>query len=114
MTENGLPLMVLCHFDGRVATADREAVLLLGNGQPVSEEDATIARIAVRANCAELVSLFERFVADEQASVVSIASRGGGECKVAMRRLNGFQSQPLIAVEMSDLNGEHNAMTALA
>ena len=92
--------MVLCHFDGRVATADREAISLLGNAESAGEEGATISQVAAKANCAELNSLFERFIADGQASVISVASFGDRECQVTLRRLNGFQSQPLVAVEM--------------
>jgi signal transduction histidine kinase len=113
MTENGLPLMVLCHFDGRVATADREAILLFGNAEPAGEEGATISQIAAKANCAELNSLFERFVADAQASAVSVASSGDRGWQVTLRRLNGFQSQPLVAVEMRRLEKEHSAMAEI-
>src|SRR5262249_40443511 len=109
MTENGLPLMVLCHFDGRVVTADHEAFSLLG-GQAAGGEAATIRQVAAKGNCAELVSLFEGFVAEGGASTVAVARCGGGKCEVSLRRLNGFQTQPLVAVEMRDSQTEHQAL----
>lgn len=105
--------MVLCHLDGRVATADGEAISLLGNAETVGDEGATISQVAAKTNCAELNSLFERFIADGQASAISVASFGDRECQVTLRRLNGFQSQPLVAVEMRRLDKEHNAMAEI-
>ncbi|MEO6724118.1 MAG: HAMP domain-containing sensor histidine kinase [Blastocatellia bacterium] len=113
MTENGLPLMVLCHFDGRVATADQEAIALLGNPDPMGEACSTISQIAEKANCAELSSLFERFIVDGQASAVAVASFGDRECQVTLRRLNGFQTQPLVAVEMRRFDKEQSAMAEI-
>ncbi len=101
--------MVLCRFDGRVITADQQAILLLGD----APEGATISQIAAKANCAELNSLFERFIVngvDGQASAVSFASFGDSECQVSLRRLNGFQSQPLVAVEMRPFDKDQSAM----
>jgi len=110
MTEHKLPLMVLCHFDGRVATADRETISLLGNGKPMGEQDATISQIAAKTDCGGLMAIFESFIAGEQASAVSVASCGDGDCQVSLRRLNGFQLQPLIAVEMRHFDNQQNAM----
>lgn len=96
-------LMVLCHSDGRVATADRDAILLLSNGKSADPKNATISQIAAMANCAELIPMFEKFAAGEQAQTTSIASNGASRWQVLLRRLNGFQSQPLIAVEMNSV-----------
>jgi len=93
-------LMVLCHSDGRIATADREAISLLGNTGGSESGGVTIAQIAAKADCAELIGMFEYFVAGELASAKSTANCGNYACQVSLRRLNGFQSQPLIAVEV--------------
>lgn len=102
--------MILCHFDGRVVTADQEAIQLLGNSQPTRGESATISQIATDTNCIELNSLFERFIVEGQASVVSVTNSGAGEWQVSLRRLNGFQSQPMVAVEMHRFDQEQRAM----
>lgn len=98
-------LMVLCHSDGRIATADREAISLLNStGTPAA--GGTIAQIASKADCLELIEMFERFARSEQASTNTTANCWAGEFHVSLRRLNGFQSQPLIAVEMKRLKSQ--------
>lgn len=104
---NALPngFMVLCHSDGRVTTADREAVSLFnGLNQESNQDDTaavTIAQIAAKADCAELVPMFEQFAASGQAFAKSTANCGAQEFQVLLRRLNGFHSQPLIALELN-------------
>jgi len=105
--------MVLCHFDGRVATADQGAITLLGGGKSAGEDGATISQIAARTDCAGLPSLFEGFIAGGQPAAVSVTSYGSRECEVVLRRLNGFQSQPLIAVEMRRPDKEHSALAEI-
>ena len=102
--------MVLCHFDGRVITADQEAIQLLGNFQSMEGEGATISQIATNTNCAELNSLFERFIVDGQASAVSVTNYGNREWQISLRRLNGFQSKPMVVVEMRHFDQEQSAM----
>jgi signal transduction histidine kinase len=100
---NALPtaLMVLCHADGRIARADREAILLLGNSGGSETSSATLSQIAAKINCGQLTTLFEGFAAGEQAFTKAVTVCDGSDCEVLLRRLNGFQSQPLIAVEMN-------------
>src|SRR5690349_2618702 len=94
-------LMVLCHFDGRIATVDQSAMLWLGNGEKSDLKGGTISQIAAKAGCAELIPIFERFAAGEQPQATSVADCGSDQWQVSLRRLNGFQSQPLIAIALS-------------
>jgi len=105
--------MVLCHFDGRVATADQKMISLLGDSKPADDAGVTISQIASMANCAELPALFERFTAGSQPAAVSVIGSGDGECEVVLRRLNGFQSQPLIAVEVRHPDRERSALAEI-
>lgn len=95
-------LMVLCHSDGRIATADREAISLLNSARK-AKDGGTISQLASKAECLELIEMFERFAQSEQPSANTMANCRAGEFQVSLRRLNGFQSQPLIAVEMKRL-----------
>lgn len=45
--------------------------------------------------------MFERFAASDLAFKKAVAVCGGSDCEVSLRRLNGFQSQPLIAIELN-------------
>jgi signal transduction histidine kinase len=94
-------LMILCQSDGRIVTADRGAILLLGSSGGTETGSATISQIAAKSDCLELTAMFEKFAAGEQVFTKALALCGASGCEVSLRRLNGFQSQPLIAVEMS-------------
>lgn len=103
---NALPndLMVLCHSDGRIVTADREAILLLGSASGVDASSATISQMAAKADCGELTTLFESFAASEKPFTKAVTACAGSGYEVSLRRLNGFQSQPLIAIEMNRIH----------
>ncbi len=98
-------LMLLCQADGQVVTADREAVVLLnGNKLPEGEtvsEGAFLSQFAAKVDCAELVALFEGFVAKGHSAAHMPVSCGFNQRRLSLRRLNGFQSVPLFAVELS-------------
>jgi len=94
-------LMILCQSDGRIVTADRGAILLLGSGGGTETASATISQIAAKSDCVELPAMFARFAAGEQVFTKAVTVGGSSGCEVSLRRLNGFQSQPLIAVEMN-------------
>jgi len=110
MTEtNPYALMFLCQPDGRIITADRQAVLLLcGENDLKSEKDAkipakefTIAQIAEKLSSSELIAVFKRFADGDQGFNQSLINCGSNDCQLSLRRLNGFQSQPLIAIELN-------------
>lgn len=97
-------LLVLCQSDGRIVTADQGAILLLGNASGSENGSGSIAQIAAKTDCAELTSLFEKFAAGDLTFTKAVAVCGEEEFEVLLRRLNGFQSQPLIAIEMNRLH----------
>ncbi len=98
-------LMLLCQADGQVVTADRETVLLLNGNKTIEgktvSEGALLSQFAATVGCAELVALFEGFVAKEQSSAQMPVSCGFNQRRLSLRRLNGFQSVPLFAVELT-------------
>lgn len=97
--------MLLCQADGQVVTADRETVLLL-NGNKSSEgktgtEKTLLSQFAAKVDCAEITMLFEQFVTNEQPAAQMPVNCGFSKRQLSLRRLNGFQSTPLFAVELT-------------
>lgn len=95
-------LMLLCQSDGQVVMADREAVSLLTGKETADGETATVrlSQFATRMNCAELTEFFDSFVAKGEAATQVTVGTGSNKCRFLLRRLNGFQSIPLFAVEL--------------
>lgn len=98
-------LMLLCQADGQVVTADRETVLLLNGNKPPEgktvSEAALLSQFAEKVDCAELVALFESFVTNGQSATWLAVNCGLNKRRLSLRRLNGFQSVPLFAVELT-------------
>lgn len=96
--------MLLCQADGQVVTADREVVLLLKGKQPSEGEEtqpgAWLSQFATKVSCAELPEVFESFVAKEQESAQMSVTCGVNKRRLLLKRLNGFQALPLIAIEL--------------
>ncbi len=102
-------LMFLCQPDGSIVTADRQAVSLFSYDGDLHSpdvlrqraEELTVAGFAAKVSCSELVPIFESFAAGDQGSTQTLVNCGAQEYRVSLRRLNGFQSQPLIAIELN-------------
>ena len=109
---NVLPntLMILCDSDGRIATADAGAAHLLSGAETSAQ---TISDVAAKSRCAELAAIFERFAAGEQPFAKAVAVCGDADCEISLRRLNGLQSSPLIAVELNPVSASAREQEAL-
>ncbi len=102
-------LMFLCQPNGDIVTADRQAMSLWNGGGSLqteegvkqSDEEFTVAGIASKVSCSELISIFKDFAVNDQSSAQSLVNCGSYECRLSLRRLNGFQSQPMIAIELN-------------
>lgn len=113
--------MFLCQPDGSIVTADRQAVSLFsGNGSPQpgkstkrSAEEFTVAGIAAKVSCSELISIFKDFAANDRSSAQSLVNCGLHEYRLSLRRLNGFQSQPMIIIELNRESDENREQAML-
>ncbi len=97
-------LMLLCQADGQVVTADREAASLLKGKQTSEGKEAPVnahlSQFATKVSCVELPECFESFVANRQESAQMSVTCGGNKRRLLLKRLNGFQSVPLFAIEL--------------
>ncbi|MBS1788599.1 MAG: HAMP domain-containing histidine kinase [Acidobacteria bacterium] len=95
-------LMLLCQADGQVVMADRNVVSLLTDKETAGGETVPVqlSQFAMKMNCAELTAFFDSFVFKGEAVTQGSVGTGANKCRFLLRRLNGFQSVPLFAVEL--------------